>query len=87
MQIVGIVETADGEAPVHTIDVWFSKRSRRWLVERLDAHGDLIGAVHHCPSEQDALVCVGEWLRAHPETHLLSPRDAEAVAQATRRAA
>ncbi len=85
MHIVGIIEEADGEMQVHTIDVWFSRRTARWLVERLDGNGDLIGLVHHCATEEDALACVGEWLRAHPETHLVSPRVAEKIARAVRR--
>ena len=84
MHIVGIVEDADGETQVHTIDVWFSRRLDRWLVERLDGEGHLIGSIYHCQSEEDALACVGEWLRAHPETCLVSPRDAERIAKAVR---
>jgi hypothetical protein len=73
VQIVGIDHSGNGQLAVHTIDIWYSARSRAWLVERLDEDGHLIGAPHRCESEDEARACLEEWMRTHGETHLVSP--------------
>ena len=67
MQIVGI----EGEDGVHTIDMWFSSRRQRWMVERRDRDGAVIGLSFYAPEEHDAAACLAEWLRTHEETHLV----------------
>jgi hypothetical protein len=73
VQIVGVEHTGQGHLEVHTIDIWFSARRKAWYVERLDAGGHLIGLPHRCDTEAAARACLGEWLRTHSETHLVSP--------------
>jgi hypothetical protein len=73
VQIVGIDHSGNGQFAVHTIDIWYSSRRRTWLVERLDEEGHLIGPPHRCESEDEARLCLEEWLRTHSETHLVSP--------------
>lgn len=90
MNIVGIDIPDREEAQVHTIDIWFSQKRGAWAVERLNADGHLIGAAFHCEHEDDAVACLAEWLRAHGETHLASPRQLvrrTAKAKASARAA
>ena len=74
VHIVGINPQEFDATHVHTIDMWFSDRRAVWIVERLNAEGDHVGLAHLCASEDDAADCVAEWLRAHAETHLVSPR-------------
>ena len=81
LQIVGIDIADREETHVHTIDMWFSKRRNVWLVERLNADGHVVGAIHRCASADDARACVQEWLRAHAETHLLAPEERKVVRQ------
>ena len=89
MRIVG-AENNEPDA-VHTIDLWFSERRGGWVVERLDAEGHMIGTSHFCTNEHDATACLDHWLRAHAETHLVSPRERakmrKAIRQPRRRAA
>lgn len=86
MHIVGMDWPGREETHVHTIDIWFSDRRELWIVERLNANGDPIGMAHPCASEGDAAACLAEWLRAHPETHLVTPRDKAAVRRVQPRA-
>lgn len=72
MRIVGPERTGPGHAGVHTVDMWFSHRRGRWVVERLDAEGHLLGHVFCAAEEADAAACLEEWLRAHGETHLVT---------------
>jgi hypothetical protein len=81
MLVVGVDDPNRHDTHVHTIDMWFSRRRRVWVVERLNACGHVIGPSHYCTSEQDATHCLQEWLRAHGETHLVTPRDATASGQ------
>ena len=84
MDIVGI-DQADWEANhVHTIDIWYSERRRCWVVERLNVHGDLVGAAHCCTSLQDAEACLTDWLRLHSETHLAAVRVAAKMMRSVR---
>ena len=80
VEIVGI-EGAEG---VHTIDVWFSERRQRWVVERRDADGAVVGWSFCAANEHDATDCLAEWLRAHAEVHLVG-RDARRAAEAMER--
>ena len=84
MLVVGIDDPNREEAHVHTIDLWFSRRLGVWVVERLNASGDVIGHPHHCANARDAAHCLQEWLRSHGETHLVTPREAPAAATRTR---
>ena len=82
MQIVGIDIADRHETHVHTIDMWFSARLNVWFVERLNAEGHVVGAIHRCETEDDAANCVREWLRTHAETHLVSPEPQKHVGKA-----
>ena len=85
MQIVGF-DIADREdTHVHTIDMWFSSERGVWCVERLNHHGEVIGAVHHCAAEDDARSCLDHWLRAHGETHLVTPFGSALSAEAAKK--
>lgn len=70
MRIVGC-EGNDGPG-VETIDVWFSQRRQAWIIERIDAEGNQIGAAHLC-EEADVAACVADWLRAHESVQLVTP--------------
>ena len=85
MQIVGIDIADREETHVHTIDMWFSKQRNVWCVERLNHDGDLIGAVHHCASKDDAQSCLDHWLRSHVETHLVAPRESALSVKAAKK--
>ena len=85
MDIVGIEGTVRDASHVHTIDVWFSERRGKWVVERLNADGHHVGLAFLCASEADAEDCVAEWLRAHVETHLASPPSRKTAAKHTAR--
>ena len=73
MRIVGIEANEPDAGAIHTIDVWFSQRSGKWIIERLDANGDRMGAAHVCKSRTEAEDCLADWLRTHGETHLVAP--------------
>ena len=75
MRIVGIERVEPDHYDIHTIDVWFSQKRGKWIIERLNADGDTIGHAHVCESLEDAETCLAEWLRAHDETHLMAPSD------------
>lgn len=70
---VDTVEQAVDEDLVHTIDLWFSERRGVWVIERLDAAGDLIGAAHCCDHEDDAAACLQEWMRSHGDVRFFAP--------------
>lgn len=74
MRIVGI-ENEPETGAIHTIDVWFSERRSKWIVERLDADGNHLGAAHVCADRDEAEDCLADWMRTHGETHLVSPFD------------
>ena len=86
MRIVGIEISEASVEHVQTIDLWYSERSRKWIIERLNANGDRVGVAQACASRQDAEACLAEWLRWHGETHLLSPDEAKRRRQAVRQA-
>lgn len=73
MQIIGPEPTPVSDDAVHTIDVWYSESHRHWTVQRLNAHGAGIGPIHRCCSRAEATACVADWMRRHPETHLITP--------------
>jgi hypothetical protein len=73
MQIIGPEPTPVSDDAVHTIDVWYSESHRHWTVQRLNAHGAGIGPSHRCRSRAEATACVADWMRRHPETHLITP--------------
>jgi hypothetical protein len=73
MQIIGPEPTPVSDDAVHTIDVWYSESHRHWTVQRLNAHGAGIGPSHQCRSRAEATACVADWMRRHPETHLITP--------------
>lgn len=73
MRIVGIEASEPEAGAIHTIDVWYSQRRDKWIVERLDADGHRRGAAHVCVSREEAEDCLTDWLRAHDETHLVAP--------------
>ena len=73
MQIIGPEPTPVSDDAVHTIDVWYTERHRHWTVQRLNAHGAGIGPSHRCRSRAEATACVADWMRRHPETHLITP--------------
>ena len=74
MRIVGIEREPDS-GDIHTIDVWYSQRRGAWIIERLNADGDCLGAAHVCEHREDAEECLAEWMRSHGETHLVAPFD------------
>ena len=76
MRIVGVEDREPEAGAIHTIDVWFSERRGKWVIERLDADGDGVGTVLVCESREDAEDCLADWLRAHSETHLVAPFEA-----------
>ena len=76
MRIVGVEHFELDAGDIHTIDVWFSKRRGVWMIERLNASGDRMGVAHACAAREDAEACLGEWLRAHGEAHLVGSEDA-----------
>ena len=78
MQIIGPEPTSGGDHAVHTIDVWYSESQRHWIVQRLNASGSGIGPSHKCRSRADATACVADWMRRHPETHLITPQASHA---------
>ena len=86
MRIVGIEMPEASVEHVHTIDLWYSDRSRKWIIERLNANGDRVGVAQSYDSREDAEACLAEWLRWHGETHLLSPAEAKRRRQAIRQA-
>ena len=86
MRIVGIEDSEPEAGAIHTIDVWLSQRSGKWIIERLDANGDRMGWVHVCEHREDAEACLAEWLRAHGETHLVAPFEAARRAKVARAA-
>ena len=73
MRIVGIEDSEAETGAIHTIDVWFSQRSGKWIIERLDADGDRMGGAHVCADREEAEDCLADWLRAHGEAHLVAP--------------
>jgi hypothetical protein len=73
VRIVGIEASEPEAGTIHTIDVWYSQRSGRWIVERLDANGDRIGTAHVCADRAEAEDCLADWMRTHSETHLVAP--------------
>lgn len=77
MRIVGIETSEPETGAIHTIDVWFSARRGKWIIERLDADGHRMGAAHVCESRDEAEDCLADWLRAHGETHLVAPFETE----------
>ena len=72
MDVVGIDRSDWQDGHVHTLDVWYSKRRRCWIVERLNHEGRLVGTAHCCATLHDAEACVTHWLRAHDEAHLVA---------------
>ena len=86
MRIVGIETSEVDVGAIHTIDVWFSERRGKWIIERLDANGDRMGAAHVCESRDEAEDCLADWLRAHGETHLVAPFEAMHRVQVARAA-
>ena len=75
MQVIGPDPGIGGDDAVHTIDVWFSRERRRWVVQRLNGQGEPIGHGHFCRSEDEARACVTDWMRRH----LTTPRQARAA--------
>ncbi len=75
MRIVGIEANEPDAGAIHTIDVWFSQRRGKWIIERLNADGHRMGAAHVCESREEAEDCLADWLRRHDETHLVAPFD------------
>ncbi len=74
MRIVGRDREPWSREHVHTIDIWYSRRRRRWIVERLDLEGHLLGASHSCADVGEAEACLADWLRTHDEAHLATSR-------------
>ena len=75
MNVVGIEQADWHDDHVHTVDLWYSKRRRCWIVERLNVHGSLVGTAHCSQTLDDAEHCLTEWLRSHDEAHVTSARD------------
>ena len=75
LNVVGLDQADWHDDHVHTIDVWYSDRRKCWIVERLNAHGSLVGAAHQCPTLHDAEDCLAEWLRSHNEAHVTAARE------------
>ena len=75
MHIIGPEALDHGPDEVHTIDLWFSPKRRRWIVERLNSEGHPVGMSAEYKARADALGCFDDWLRRHPEAHLAAPRE------------
>ena len=51
----------DPPGPAVTVDRWYDRHSRNWVVQKMDADGNQIGNAEYVYSKREAILIEVEW--------------------------
>lgn len=61
IKLSGGLPIVSAESPVASVDRWYDRKSKSWVVQRKDFTGNQIGDAHYCGDKKEAKGMEAAW--------------------------